>query len=71
MRELEPFKGHLTEELTKLMNTLVSCDDPRQLAVLQGRAQQLKSLVDLIESSNAVLDRIKSRNPAALRSTLG
>ncbi len=71
LRELEAFKQHLGEEYAKLTEAIVSCDNERLLAVMQGKAQQLRGLINLIETSSEELDRLKSRNPAAFRSTLG
>jgi hypothetical protein len=55
------FREYLAATLEDYKTRLVHMADDRQVHNLQGRAQALKELMDLIESAPAVLDKATGR----------
>lgn len=55
--DFKAFREYLVEQLEVHKTRLVYMADDRQVHNLQGRAQALKELMDLIESAPAVLDK--------------
>lgn len=55
--DFKAFREYLVEQLETHKTRLVYMADDRQVHNLQGRAQALKELMDLIESAPAVLDK--------------
>lgn len=51
------FREYLAEQLNEHKTRLVFMADDRQVHNLQGRAQALDELIDLIESAPTVLDK--------------
>lgn len=61
LNEFAAFREYLSEVLEEHKTRLVFMADDRQVHNLQGRAQALSELRDLIESAPAALDKATGR----------
>lgn len=61
LNEFLAFREHLAVTLDEYKTRLVHMADDRQVHNLQGRAQALKELIDLIGSAPAALDKATGR----------
>lgn len=61
LNDFKAFREYLTEQLETHKTRLVFMADDRQVHNLQGRAQALKELIDLIEGAPAALDKATGR----------
>lgn len=61
LNDFSAFREHLAETLEEHKTRLVFMADDRQVHNLQGRAQALKELIDLIEGAPAALDKATGR----------
>lgn len=61
LNDFKAFREYLTEQLETHKTRLVFMADDRQVHNLQGRAQALKELMDLIEGAPAALDKATGR----------
>jgi hypothetical protein len=57
LNEFEPFREMLAEEANLLKDQLVTQADDRALRNLQGRAQAITSLIDLIGDAEKLVDQ--------------
>ena len=60
--ELAPFTGWLRQELGVTLELLTTAPESN-LQVLQGKAQVLASILNLIETAPAVLNKLEGRKP--------
>lgn len=61
LNDFKPFREYLAGQLEMHKTRLVFMADDRQVHNLQGRAQALKELMDLIEGAPAALDKATGR----------
>lgn len=61
LNDFSAFREYLVEQLEEHKTRLVFMADDRQVHNLQGRAQALSELIDLIEGAPAALDKATGR----------
>lgn len=61
LNDFSAFRDYLAESLEEHKTRLVFMADDRQVHNLQGRAQALSELIDLIEGAPAALDKATGR----------